>query len=277
MMSRRAGQIRRKGDRKWLVGVFLGRDGSGKRSYKARTVHGTKKDAEKVLRDMLGKRDEGLIQPTRLSLNDFLDDWLSRGAQKWGPRTHQDRDYLLQRHVRPRLGTRWLDSINSLDLQRFYDRMQQEGASPDRLRRVHAIVRAALRTAVRRRLIPTDPTPGVELPRAETREAQALGPEEATRFLEAAAHHPMGLLFETMLATGMRPGELLGLRWADSDFDAERLRVSQTLVRLTESWSFQPPKTRRSRRSIPIPGALVQKLRDHKATGARLRLRRGAG
>jgi integrase len=159
-MSRRAGQIRRKGDRKWLVGVFLGRDGSGKRSYKSRTVQGTKKDAEKVLREMLGKRDEGLIQPTRLSPNAFLDDWLSRGAQRWGPRTHQDREYLLQRHVRPRLGTRWLDSITALDLQRFYDRLQQDGASPDRLRRLHAIVRAALRTAVRRRLIPTAPRRG---------------------------------------------------------------------------------------------------------------------
>lgn len=273
---RRAGQIRSRGDHKWLVSVFLGRDASGKRLYQARTVHGTKADAERFLREQLRRRDRGQLQAGRVSLDAFLEDWLQRGREQWGPRTHEDREALLKRHVRPVLGSRWLDSLTSLDLQRLYDRLKEEGASPDRLRRVHSIVRAALRTALRRRLIAIDPTPGVELPRVARREMQALGPAEAARFLEAARKLPLGLLFETMLATGMRPGEVLGLRWRDSDLEVGLLSVRRVLVRLKGGgWSFQPPKTRRSARAIPVPAELAERLRAHRAEQAQRRLKLG--
>ena len=110
----------------------------------------------------------------------------------------------------------------------------------------------------------------------QRREMQALGPADAVRFLQAAQRAPLGLLFETMLVTGMRPGEILGLRLQDCDLERGVLHVRQALVRLKGGgWSFRPPKTPKSQRPIPVPGALAERLRAHRAAQGRERLRLG--
>lgn len=124
--------------------------------------------------------------------------------------------------------------------------------------------------------VATSPCADVEVPKWHKREVRALDRDEAGRFLRAAARHPCGLLFEVMLATGMRPGEALGLRWADCDLEAGNLAVRQALVRLPEGdWRLDPPKTRKSRRSIPIPSGLAARLAAHRREQAQARLRRG--
>lgn len=82
---RRAGQLVPRGERTWLVRIFLGRDGSGRRRYYNRTVHGTKKDAQAVLNSLLTDNDRGtLVEPSRETLDSFLDRWLpaARGVRR---------------------------------------------------------------------------------------------------------------------------------------------------------------------------------------------------
>lgn len=285
-MTRRAGQIQKRGDRKWLVRVFAGRDGRGRRTYRSKTVHGTKKDADRELREMQGRRDRGVLgAPTRMTLDEYLDRWLEAAAKpRIGPRTFEDYQYLLGRHVRPVLGGRRLEALTPLDLQGLYEGMQERGLSGRTVHVTHNVLRSALRQAVRWRILPMNPASDVDLPRWERREMRALTSEEAARFRAAAAEHPMGLLFMVLLATGMRPGEALGLRWQDVDLRGCRVRIRQTLVRLrgprgedeeAPRWCFRPPKTAKSRREVPIPASLAAQLAEHRRAQAKERLRRG--
>src|SRR5262245_33715492 len=112
-----AGQIIRKGDRKWLVRVSLGRDGKGKRRYFNRLIHGTKKDAEAFRNRTLTEISEGrFVAPSRHTLDDYLDEWLKNSAkQKLSERTYIHQAYCLDRYVRPVLGARKLSSVQAFD------------------------------------------------------------------------------------------------------------------------------------------------------------------
>ncbi|HYP00172.1 MAG TPA: site-specific integrase, partial [Pyrinomonadaceae bacterium] len=108
------------------------------------------------------------------------------------------------------------------------------------------------------------------------KERRVLSPDEAVSFLEAAAAMPHGLIFEFALLTGMRPEEYLALQWSDIDFGRSTSTVRRALVRHKGSWSFQEPKTARSRRTIFLPAPLLQKLTAHKRKQAAQRLQTGS-
>ena len=278
-MNRRAGQIKRRGERRWLVSVFLGRDpDTGKRRYQAKMIHGTKKDAERYLTETLRRRDLGtLLEPAKMSLNAYLDRWLETAARpRVSARTFEDYTYLLAKHVRPKLGGRRFETVTPLDVQAVYTAMQARGLSARTVRVTHAVLSGAFKQAVAWRLLAHAPTVAVALPKMRRREMRALGPEEAERFCRACERHPMGLLFAFLLVTGMRPGEALALRWRDCDLRANRVHVTQTLERLRDGrWSFREPKTPKSRRAIPIPPSLTQKLAEYRAEQAKRRLLKG--
>jgi integrase len=107
----------------------------------------------------------------------------------------------------------------------------------------------------------------------------AFTPEEARRFLEAARSDRHYLVFHLALATGMRPEEYLGLQWKEVDFEHAAVSVQRALVwsRITPGrWSLEEPKTKESRRTIPLALPLVHELRRHRDAQAELRLRTGS-
>src|SRR5215813_2452071 len=101
-----AGQIINKGKRKWLVRIFLGRDGNGKRQYHNKPIHGTKKDAEGYLNRTLTAISLGtFVPPSTNTLDEYLNEWLKKSAtQKLSERTYTHQSYCLDRYVRPHLG-----------------------------------------------------------------------------------------------------------------------------------------------------------------------------
>lgn len=109
------------------------------------------------------------------------------------------------------------------------------------------------------------------------RKLAALNPDPAKRFLEAACTDRLGVIFEIALVTGMRPGEYLGLKSSDVDFEAGAIVVHRGLVMMKGGWHFAEPKTARSRRTIPVPPSAMRALKAHKAAQARERLKTGPG
>jgi len=262
-----AGQIIKRSDNTYTVRVFQGRDG-GKRVYLNYTVHGTKKDAERKLTALLHDKDMGaLVEPTRMSVNEYLDHWLTTMA----PPTLRESTYrqyvaYLKRYVRPKLGSRRVAGLDPLALQELYAGMQARGLSPRTVRYTHEIVRTALLQAVKWRMLPQSPTAGVRLPQHRRVEIRALTPDEAHAFVTAAEADKHGTLFALALATGMRPGEYLGLRWGDVDLKAGTVRVVRALdTKPGPSWPrFTEPKTPHSRRMIPLPRTVTQSLQEHR-------------
>jgi integrase len=274
-----AGQIINRGERTWLVRVFLGRDPhTGRRRYHNHTVKGTKKDAQRYLNGVLREIDMGsFVEPSKMTLNGYLDHWLETATR---PRVREQTFYsyesLLEKHVRPKLGDRRLSLLTPMEIQDLYTRILEAGLSARTVRYTHAVLSSALKQAVKWRMLSQNPASYVDLPRLKKTEMKAFSPEEAECFLKAASADRWGTLFEFALTTGMRPGEYLALQWKDVDLKAGTATVRRALVRRKNgSWMFEEPKTDRSRRTIPLPPSVVASLVQHKRQQAEKRLAKG--
>lgn len=275
-----AGQIIKRGEKTWIVRIFQGRDENGKRRYVNKTIHGTKKNAERYLTAKLRDKDLGInIEPASESLDKYLEKWLESVVRsRVREATFDDYKYLLDRYVSPALGAIKLCDIRSIDIQKVYgDMLGERELSARTVRMTHAVLSSAMKQAVRWHMLPRNPCEFVDLPRMARKEMQALSPEEASRFLEVARNDKLGIVLSFALATGMRPEEYLALKWSDLDLHAGTATVRRTLIwRKGGGWYFGEPKTSRSRRTIPIPRSLVGELADHRRKQAESRLKKGA-
>lgn len=275
---RRSGNIKKKRDGVFLVSIFLGRDANGKRRYIAKQIKGTKKDAQTYLNNALRDVDAGtFVEPTTLTINGYFDRWLETAVRpRVSRRTADGYAALLKRYVREPLGHRRLDKLQPLDIQAIYAAMQTRGLSARIVRHTHSALRNALKQAVKWGLLSRNPCDLVELPKVPHKERRVLSPDEAAAFLKAADVMPHGLIFEFALLTGMRPEEYLALQWSDLDLDRGTAQVRRALVRHKKAWSFEEPKTARSRRTVYLPASLLQKLAPHKRKQGEARLKLGA-
>lgn len=272
-------QVIKRGERRYLVRVFLGRDRDGKRRFHNKTFRGTKKEAEGYARDVQAQVDAGTwtgeVDPGGQTVEAFMDYWLDHtAARRVSPFTLDDYRGLARRYIHPTLGKIPLRDLAPSDVQRLVTRMEAKGLSPRTIRRGQGLLRNALNKAVREGTIPTNPASSkmVDLPKRETRELSVLSAEEARAFIEAAREDEFAPLWILLLTSGMRPGEALGLKW--EDFDGAGVRVQRALVRDRRGggWELRPPKTKKSRRTIPLPPVAVQALRDHRKAQAAAKL-----
>ena len=265
-----AGQIIKRGDRVWMVRIFLGRTSDGKRQYQNQTIRGTKSDAQKWLNDALTKKDLGIPTfQTKVSLGEYLATWLSTVAQpRVSEQTFDSYQWLLARVI-GKLGKTRLSQLRAEDIQRYY------GSQPTATaRHIHAPLRSALSQAVKWDLIHSNPCDSVELPRHKTREMQALTKEEATRLLAVPSKY--ACLFAFLLTTGARPSEALGLKWTDIDLEKATATIQRTLQwHRTGGFYFTETKTKGSRRTVPLPASLVDQLKAHRASQAEALLKLG--
>lgn len=273
-----AGQIYKRGERTWQVRIFMGRDADGKQIFHRKTIHGTKKDADRYLTATRREMDLGtFVEPTAISVNEYLDRWLRDAARpRVSRRTADGYAGHLERYIRRPLGFKRLDKLQPLDIQQVYGEMQARGLSARVVRHAHSVLHNALKQAVKWGLLSRNPSDLVELPKVQHKERRVLSPDEAADFLAAAAVMPRGLIFEFALLTGMRPEEYLALQWSDVDFERATAQVRRALVRHKKGWSFEEPKTARSRRTVYLPAPLMQRLAAHKRRQAEARLKLGA-
>ena len=267
-MSRKVGQIVARGDGRWLVRVFLGRDPvTHKRTYYNRTIRGPFRQAQMHLTKKLHERDlrRGL-EGVQVTLDEFLDHWLNTAAKtRLREKTYRDYESMLRRYIRPQLGSRKIAVLSPVDIQITYQHMIDAGLSSRTVRYVHSVLRCALNQAVRWQLLAIAPTSGVLLPREKNREMRVLNKEQACLFLRTAVTKEHGVIFAVALTTGMRPSEYLALCWRDIDWEHGMLSVVRSLHRCGKKWTFEDTKRMRSRRVIKLQSwivSLLAKLRD---------------
>jgi integrase len=273
----------------WLCRVFTGRDADGKKSYLNKTVHGTKKDAEKWVRDQLRKQDLGIKLTTqpKTTLGDHLDSWLKSTAK---PRVSNTTFAGYEQQLKIVKNT--VGKIRLTDLQPEHIQDLYASLSPSVARHVHAPLRSALSQAVKSNLIHTNPCDAIDLPRHKAREIQCLTSEQASRLIAVQTvtrTEPDGrivtvenkhrVLFAFMLATGARPSECFAVRWSDIDFDRATVTIQRSVEWLNKkqggSWYFKETKTKSSRRCVPLPASMLQQLREHRAAQNEALLKRG--
>ena len=244
----------------------------------------TDRDARRALRDAANRAERGdLIGTGRQSMREFLGLWIADVApNRLRPRTLERYAGIVQKHLVPAIGHVQLERLSSQHIDRLHATCRAS-MSASSVRSVHAVLRSALRYAVERRLIDRNPADAAPPPRAPSTEIQALDVDECRQLLEAIAGDPLEALYVLALTTGMRLGELLGLRWEDVDLAegaidrSPRVAVRHGLIRTKATWALAAPKTRHSVRSIVLGGRAVRALQSHSTAQKRRRLAAGQG
>lgn len=266
-----AGSIRQRKDGRWEARLSVGVDFATGRPKRISRYAATREEAEELLRCM---QNEASFDPDNLRLGTWLETWLTvymKNAIKQS--TYISYETYIRRHFMPALGNLRLKELTPRLLQSFYNfKFQQEGLAPKTIVNINLCLHKALDQAQKEGLIPTNPASAINLPRGERPEIEVLTLDEQARLVQASYRHRYGIFVRLVLVTGLRMGELLGLKWEDIDFRAGMLYVRRTLNRLPKpdltdghqglrtEIVLQEPKTRNSRRSIPLLPALVQEL-----------------
>jgi integrase len=269
------GSIQQRKDGRWSAVVDLGWK-NGKRTRK--TVYGkTRKEVARKLTDLLKMRKDGLPIPVGTEkVGTFLLRWLEATKATIRPRTWQRYEEYVRLHAVPTLGRLRLVNLAPHHLQLLYSERLAAGFSPQTVVHLHRMLHRALGQAVRWGAVARNVTELVDPPRVGWKEMRALSPAEARRLLGAAAGTPLEALYTIAVTTGMREGELLGLRWRDVDLDERKLHVVGSLQNIAgEGWKIVEPKTARSRRLVVLSELGAQSLRRHRAMQAERRLRAG--
>jgi integrase len=264
-----AGSISKRGKDTWRVRIAFGVDASGKRRTFIKTVHGSKKDAEKFLTAKLREKDLGtFVQPSSIDLDKYLNKWLDESARpRVTKNTLNNYTDILRIYVRPELGPRRLADIKLGDVQKLCNATSAAGLSASTVHNVHSVLSGAFKQAIEWHMLSVNPCSGVKLPKKEHTEMKAFTPTEARAFLKACEGRRNGVLFSFALVSGMRPEEYLGMKWADLDFANKTVSVQRALIRSKAKgggWYFEKPKTKKSRRSISMPDDIFELLKTHR-------------
>ncbi len=224
-----------------------------------------KEEARHKLRKARSDADQGVVfDAQNLKVSEYMDHWLKDSAKDTvRVSTYQRYREIVTLHINPCLGRLKLANLTPAHVQRFYRDRLDSGLSPSTVRKFHNVLHRALGQAVRLELIPRNVTEATAPPKEAHEEISPLSRQEARRLLEAARGDRLEAFYVLALHTGMRQGELLGLRWEDVDLQSRVLRVRHTLSRNGGKFHFGEPKSKKGRRQIHLSQDAADALRYH--------------
>ena len=258
------GHIRKSGNSYQLI-YELPRGADGRRRQERRTVHGTKRDAEAKLREILTALDRGdHVTPTKETVGAFLERWLETYASiRTSLRTQRDYRGIVRRYLTPSLGDMVLATLRPADVQGLYSDLLARGLSAQTVLHTHRLLSEALSHAVKWGAVVRNVCAAVDPPRPEKKEMVALDTEGVDRLFASAEGSRYRDVFLIALYTGLRRPEVLGLRWDYVDVERRRLHIVAGLHFLTGmGLVLLPTKTTRSRRPVSFTTEVVDELRQ---------------
>lgn len=266
---------RRKSDGRWCWAVTLE---EGRRvGYTA-----TKPEAERALRIALGEKEAGTLRAgAQVTTGAFLERWIETQRTKVRARTWTSYAGIVKNHLIPSVGRIPLERLRPSDVEEMLAikqtrprtahpkrpgeaGQQLQPLSPRMAQYVRAVLRKALRAAIKDGLVARNVAAETEPPKVERFEAHPLTSDESRRLLEAAAGDTLEACYRLALQLGLRQGEVLGLRWEDVDLDAGVVHVRRQLQRIDGRLMLVDLKTKASRRSLPLPASVSAALHSQR-------------
>ena len=269
------GNIRKRSDGRWEGRYTAGHDPvTGKRITKNVLGKTQAEVREKLRRTIEETRGLDVARAGEYTVGQWLEVWFNDYAMlKVRPSSHQTYRGYLDHHIKPYIGNIPLTKLSSLDLQRLYKKLlsdgrvdrieskkQPKGLSAKTVRNIHQIISSALKLAVEQKLIACNPAEGCALPKAERKEMQTLPVGQLTSFLREAKDSGVFALYYIDLTTGLRRGELLGLKWSDIDLEKGDLRVQRQIGRIDGKIIEMPLKTKNAYRTLPLSADAIDVL-----------------
>lgn len=243
----------------WRAQISL----NGKRISKGFKV---KADAQAWLRQMQTQLDRGLdYEASKITLMEYLPLWLENSTLALRPRTARQYGDVVRKHIIPYIGNSQLKDLRLAGIERFYNNLVQAGLGIRTIRITHSVLHRALEKAVRYGYIVHNPCHDAALPRYQHGEMKVLDEAEVNQLLVTAIGIPFEALYHLAVKTGMRQGELLGLRWSDLQWHSGHLYVHRQVQDARGGgYIFQEPKTRSGRRTIQLGEGTLDALRRHR-------------
>ncbi len=203
------------------------------------------------------------VERSRSTVGTYLADWLTARSNI---RDNTRRDYAgsIAKHITPRIGDVPLQALTRLQVKGLYQQLAAAGLAGKSVHNIHICIRKALQDALEDGLVRRNVADRVHAKPKDRPEMKTWSADELATFLAFKAQDPDLALYQVAAATGMRRGELLGLRWRDVDLDANRLSVRQQVSRGRRGWGFGPPKSEKSKRSIDLDAETVELLREER-------------
>ena len=273
------GSIRKRKDGRWEGRYTAGHDPeTGKAIYK-NVLGRSQAEVKEKLKQAIGEaRALDTTKAGKYTVGEWMEVWFQDYAKiKVRPSSHQTYQGYIHNHIRPNIGDIQLEKLTSLDLQKFYKKLlttgrvdrveakgQPKGLSAKTVRNIHQILSSALKLAQEQRLILTNPAEGCALPRVEHQEMKTLTTVQLASFFQEARESGVFELYYLELATGLRRGELLGLKWEDIDLELGYLRVRRQVSRINGEVVEAPLKTKNAYRTLPLAEDTVSVLREQR-------------
>ena len=268
------GSVFQRTDRKgkqWVAQMIL-EDGKIKQRY-----FKTQEEAAHALNEMLYEQRHGmLITEKDQTVQQHFERWLEVHKTKIRWSSYLGYRSILKKHILPTLGHVPLQRLRALDLDALYARKLEEGYAPGTIGGIHMVLHMALKQAVSWQLVARNVSEDVSPPReTQPQERQILTPEQAQRLLVAAKGHRLEAMLTLALATGMRRGELLALRWQDIDVQHACLYVRHSANRLPGGYRVTEPKTASGKRKILLPQFVLEALQQYRIRQLEAKLKAG--
>ena len=205
------------------------------------------------------------IEKNNASVKEYLSLWYNDVCCSSGlkPSTLESYGYIINSGINPILGNIKLQDLSPERVQSFYAEKIHSGLSPKTVRNIHNVLHSALEQALKWKKIKINVTDLVKKPKPSDVDIQYFNQHQVRKFLKYAEKDRLYPFYYTALMTGLRFGELAGLRWDDLNLDDGKLSVRQTIKYTSGEWHIGPPKSKASRRTIAISPSCVSILKSH--------------
>lgn len=243
---------------RWNAVIDETRSPGSKRKQVTRTF-ATERDAWNWLALKTTERSNSSI-PGQVTVSEYLEEWLSslthcRASTRASCRSHVDK------YLSPELGHLAVQEVKPSHVEELVSTLQGRGLAESTIRRVVATLSAAMRNALRDELISRNPVLGVRLPTESPRPLPMWTVDQARTFLSGLNGGELDTCLRLALVTGLRRGELLGLKWGDIDFESRTLHVRRSRVAVGGNVVEGPPKSSSGIRTVFLDAGTAGALR----------------
>src|SRR3712207_2711506 len=233
---------------------------------KRKTLYGkTRREVDEKLTAAKADRDGGLVfAADNLQLGDYLVRWLTDSVRDTvRPTTFERYEQMVHLHIRPVLGKVKLKNLTSAHVRGLYRQKLDTGLSPRTVQYVHVTLHKALKQAIADGLIPRNATEAVKPPQVRREVVRPLAAGQGKGMFAAGTGKPPEAPYVPAITTGLRQGELLGLKWDDIELEVGTLQVRRTLTTAKGGPFLSAPKTKGSRRTVRLSQTALEALRSH--------------
>ena len=288
----------------WEARVTTGYDPKTGRQKQRSFLGKTQKEAlQKKQAALVALNSHEYLEPSNMTLGKWLEDWEQSCLNGVKPSTRLNYSQHIRNHILPALGSRKLQKLSGMDIQRFYNEILEKGGkkrlhdeegrilkkdgkpvyepaplSAKTVKNIHGVLHKALEKAVQSGYIRTNPADNCELSRVEKKEIRPLDSEDIARFMEAVQDHPFRALFLTTLFTGLRRGEVCGLRWDCVDLEHGTITINKQLQNIPgQPGAYRLVSTKNGKsRTLKASRFVVNLLRQQKAEQEKMKRLVGA-